>query len=203
MTTYSGYLFGHYDSRGGATFIEDPDEMNARKRYIEMGLGFDETMKDAAEWSQSEGAAEFWSEIHALRDDPEAAIRKITEEDFIDSVTLESYRELRDGEDIEYGEETDEHKLELERAFQDGLRWATDEVQATVPNGFTETLWYNESTQTLRLTAPGESPREPHKGDWANNASYKTFPTPPTDTNWVRSEFGEDACGVIFCAKEN
>jgi hypothetical protein len=203
IATYSGYLFGHYDSRGGATFVVAPDEMSARASYIEMGIGYEEIMKDAAEWMQEHHPDTFWSELHDLRNDREAAIRKITEEDFIDSVTVESYRELRDGEDIEYGEITDPHKLELERAFQEGLQWADDEVAKTVPNGFTETLWYNESTKTLRLTPPGESPREPYKGTWAGNASYEIHPAPQIDTNWVKSEFGEDACGVIFCAAEN
>jgi hypothetical protein len=156
---YKGFLFGHYDSRGGATFIEGTDEFEAKLKYIEYGIGYEQTMKDAAEWSSEAyehglgwPVSPFWAELHALRDDKPAAVEKIVGEDFIAPATIESWRELKEGEDIEWLE--GDEKL-----------WANGE---DLEDG---------TTVMFRLTQGQESPGE----------------------DWIESEYGEDACGVIFC----
>lgn len=147
---YECYLFGEYNSRGGATLIEAADEDSAREAYVEAGMGYESTMQDAAEWADSPGAAGFWNELHALRHDKKAAIRKITEEQFIGKTILLSEEEVPE--------------IDLE--------WDIDEDQTMLwePEGQREanpaerTLWYGK--------------------------------TPPA--GWVPTEYGEDACGVVF-----
>jgi hypothetical protein len=45
-----GFLFGHYDSRGGATLIPTPNALTAIEHYAE-SFGF--TNKDGEEWNQA------------------------------------------------------------------------------------------------------------------------------------------------------
>jgi hypothetical protein len=189
-----GFIFGHYDSRGGGTFLEGTDEMAARRKYVEMGQGFAQTMEDAANWSKDENAAGFWGELHALRDDEEAALKFLTDEDFISRATLESYRDIREGEDLEWIDERilDEKEWGMARAFEDGLQWATDEVQETTPNPFMELLWWHEERKLLKLCPEGVHPGT----DAEMGTTY--FPPKPIEPGWKRSSFGEDACGLVL-----
>jgi len=122
-------------------------------------------------------------------------------EEFIAEVTIESYRPYKEGEDLEFGDPADERN-ELARAFEDGLAWAKEEVVETTANPFMEILWWNETDKILRLCAAGTNPRHPEKREFAANATYQTWPKPEMDTKWVRSSFGEDAYGVVFCTAE-
>ena len=196
MNTYEGFIFGHYDSRGGGTFIEDANELNARNRYIEMGNGLEYDKECAERWSKDEGASPMWAEVHALRDDEEALIRYLTEEDFISPAKLESYRPISEGEDLEWGEHGEQQ--ELANAFEDGLSWATDEIVETTANPFTEVLWWNEQDKVLRLCAPDTNPRHPERNGFAGNSTYSEWPKPEVDERWKRASFGEDACGLVF-----
>jgi len=81
MTKLQGFLFGHYDSRGGASFVVAETKAEAYKKYV----------------------STFWL------DEEEKATEgvKIAEEDFLGAATLESEHEIEDGTDLEYGEDGD------------------------------------------------------------------------------------------------
>jgi len=169
------YLYGHYDSRGGAQLIEAPDRETADKAYV----------------------LQFWP------DDPndselEETRKAMIEEDFIAEVTLESYREIKHGEEIEYTEPVIGEDYEKARAFEDGLAWATEELQETTANPWKELLWWNEERKILRLCPPGENPGKPWMKNHAGNATYTVWPEEKGEPGWKRSNFGEDACGIIF-----
>jgi hypothetical protein len=189
------YLYGHYDSRGGATLLEAPTKREADLRYIEEvgGQTIEDHLKDAAAWKDDEHAAEFWRILHEARNDRDKVIELLVSEDFIAEVNLESYRELRDGEDLEYGEDhwPNENNQRAED-FEAGLQWAEPEVQVTTANPHKELLWWNEETKTLRLEEPGRNP-----GDPPEDKKFD-FPPIPRSPGWKRSEFGEDACGVVL-----
>jgi hypothetical protein len=159
------YLYGHYDSRGGATLIEAENREQADHAYL-TSFGMLSFMA-TEEWNTPEHRAEF-----------------INEEFITEVNALESHRTIEKGEDIEYGDPLEEMKNrnELARAFEDGLRWATEEVRQTTSNPFMEILWWNEETKTFRLCEPGVNPRHPEKKNHAANASYSIWPKPETDT---------------------
>jgi len=181
----TGFLYGHYDSRGGATLIEDESKEIADIRYASMFCNED------SEWGTK-----------AEQD------KTLIEEDFIAKVTFSSYREVADGEDLEQGppipsEEDDAPKA---NAFEDGLAWATDEILSTTPNPFRELLWErrNESDEVveLRLCPKGHSPAYENQGD--RQTPFYHYSGPPKGTKqdgWKRSSLGEDACGVILMKK--
>jgi hypothetical protein len=173
------YLYGHYDSRGGATLIEAENREQADHAYL-TSFGMLSFMA-TEEWNTPEHRAEF-----------------INEEFITEVNALESHRTIEKGEDIEYGPTENTNKYELARAFEDGLAWADEEVVETTANPFMEILWWNEDTKTFRLCEPGVNPRHPEKKEHAANASYSTWPKPPVEEGWRRSNFGEDACGVIY-----
>jgi len=173
------YLYGHYDSRGGAQLIEAPDRETADKAY----------------------ALQFWP------DDPnepntETYRKEMIEEDFIAEVTLESSREIKHGEEIEYTDPIEPDDSEKARAFEDGLQWATEEIQETTANPWKELLWWNEERKILRLCPPGENPGKPWLKNHAGNATYTVWPKEEGEPGWKRSNFGEDACGVIYGTAE-
>ena len=76
---YEGFLYGHYDSRGGATFVEGTDRDKADKQYAEAFIceGY-------------EGAT------------PEQQAKEICEEDFLGFATVESPIEIHHGQDIDF-----------------------------------------------------------------------------------------------------
>src|SRR5262249_28746259 len=88
---YEGFIFGHYDSRGGAVFIAGGTEAEARKAYAESGQPLQEQFEDAAQWANDEGAHPMWKQI-AEAETEEEKIRILTEEDFYGPATIESYR---------------------------------------------------------------------------------------------------------------
>lgn len=77
-TTYQGFLYGHYDSRGGGTFIASDSREAADAAYCRT-MGWDDPSLHDTEYKPSEWA----------------------EEDFIAQAVLESHRPLVDGEDLE------------------------------------------------------------------------------------------------------
>ena len=79
-TKLEGFLFGHYDSRGGTTFVESNDQAKAKKKYAD-SFYFDEDQNDEA--------------------------MEIANDDFLGPATIESEEEIGDGQDIEYGEVVD------------------------------------------------------------------------------------------------
>lgn len=173
------WLFGCYNSRGGACLVEAPTKEEAAKRYYNEGLGM-------------EGQEEDW----------EGQYEATIEEDFLEEVVaIESYRPLRDGEDLEYGDGEDDDLKQRARDFEDGLAWAPQEIQDTVPNPFVERLWWNDTTKTFCLAGPGFSPRRPTIGNQAASTGYFWSAEPPVDENWKKSNFGEDACGVVLMRK--
>jgi hypothetical protein len=89
MKTISGWLYGHYDSRGGATFIAAPSKA------------------EADEWYCNDFALEeIWK-----GDELKEAKASLIEEDFMGPATLQSPVEIKNGEDIEYRDEKDPLKL--------------------------------------------------------------------------------------------
>ena len=185
---YQGHIFGHYDSRGGATFVVAPDEATARRIYVEMGDGLEQTLKNAAEWKDD--GHEFWGELWELRNNPEAAIKFITDEDYISAATLRSYRPVEEGEDLEWGDGTPNEKAQ---AFDEGLQWAGEDIEMTTANPYRETLWWHEESATLLLGEPGFNP-----GDPETPMGMTVFPPRRHVEGWRRSNFGEDACGLVF-----
>ena len=207
MHTYKGFLFGHYDSRGGANFIETDDEYDAKRKYQEMtGQTLQEQVDEMRSWANDPNThpdfIEFRDKLNAAGDDERKLLDILLEEDFLGSVTVESCRELEHGEDIEYGNadrvEQEPANAEKARAFEDGLQWAGEEIVETTANPYQELLWWNEKDRILRLLPPGWNPREGWKKEWGGSSSYSRWPKPPVDENWKRSSFGEDACGIIF-----
>jgi hypothetical protein len=80
--TYRGFLYGHYDSRGGTTFVEADSRAAALRRYV-IGFGYqdgDPTQFDipTADW-----------------------LRMIEDEDFLCEATIESDEELIVGIDLD------------------------------------------------------------------------------------------------------
>ena len=74
MTKLQGFLFGHYDSRGGATFVVATDKAEAYKKYAS-GMWLDEDHQDEA--------------------------IECAKEDFLGAATLESELEIEDGTDLQ------------------------------------------------------------------------------------------------------
>ena len=72
MTKLQGFLFGHYDSRGGATFVVADDKKEAAKKYA------------SAMWLESEEEA-----------------LEVATEDFLGAATVESDLEIEDGTDLQ------------------------------------------------------------------------------------------------------
>ena len=163
------FLFGHYDSRGGATLISAASEIEARAAYVEINETIEEFIDFALEAIEDPEHDPFWDEVVAVKDDREAVVRMATEADFLHEVQFESYRVVEDGEDLEYIEMSPEGDK-----FEEKLQWDEDK-QKTTPNPHSEMLWWNEGTKTLRLCPAGEYP----------------------GAGWERSDFGEDACGVV------
>ena len=113
MAQYNGFLFGCYDSRGGATFIEAPSEYEARLAYIAMGvLTYEETMKDAESWAFDPEASGFWKELNDARHDKQKAVGVLTESDFLGKATLRSDEEIPEGTDMEEPEHYEEEQEE-------------------------------------------------------------------------------------------
>lgn len=81
MTTYEGHLFGHYDSRGGASFYATADLELAVENYAR-------------------------SFIYCDPDDLANNKTNALEEDYLGPCVIYSPRPLRDGEDIESDENT-------------------------------------------------------------------------------------------------
>src|SRR5262245_19064040 len=105
---YKGFVFGHYDSRGGANFIEAETEQQAREQYIAMSWGgLEGLVKDANNWADEPNAATFWREIRDLHraGDHAALVKAATEEDWIGPATIESLEPIANGADLEYDEE--------------------------------------------------------------------------------------------------
>lgn len=173
------YLYGHYDSRGGATLIAAESREKADAQYLEA----------------------FWQP-----DESEQWRSELLEEDFIAEVTFTSYREVETGEDLEQGPprnngvELTEAEVKIGQAFEDGLQWAEESVSCEVPNPVWELLWARyegEDVKELRLHPAGQSPAYE---DWrdAETPSQKHWPAKPKKDGWKRANFGEDACGVII-----
>lgn len=184
------YLYGHYDSRGGAWLIEADTKAQADAQYLESFFTQDE------EWATK-----------AEQD------KQILDEDFIAEVQFSSYREIEQGEDLEQGEPRNEHgtltndEIAIGRAFEDGLQWAEHTVSREVPNPVWELLWarYEEEDPDkpveLRLHPAGQSPAYE---DWrdAETPTQTHWPPKPKKPGWRRANFGEDACGVVITKKE-
>jgi hypothetical protein len=77
----TGYLYGHYDSRGGATFIEAKSREEADPFYSEafMCEGYDEVT-------------------------PEQQAKEICDDDYLGPATIESDVEIAHGQDLEHDE---------------------------------------------------------------------------------------------------
>jgi len=168
------YLYGHYDSRGGAQLIEAPDRETADRAYY----------------------LQFWPD-DANEPNTETYRKELVEEDFIAEVTLESYREIKHGEEIEYTDPVEGQDSEKARAFEDGLAWAAEDIIETTANPWKELLWWNEERKILRICPPGVNPTFPERpADFGTQNIYGAHE--PTEPGWKRSNFGEDACGVIY-----
>ena len=78
-TNLNGFLFGHYDSRGGATFVVAQSKEEAFKKY----------------------ASAFWMD----EEEKKTEGLEVAKEDFLGAATLESELEIEDGTDLEYNEQ--------------------------------------------------------------------------------------------------
>jgi len=178
------FLYGHYDSRGGATLIEDETKEAASARYLES----------------------FWCEDNewGTKADQE---KQIIEDDFIAEVTFTSYREVEDGEDLEQGRPipSEEDDAQKANAYEDGLAWATEEIVQTTPNPFRELLWARyegEKVVELRLCPKEHSPAYEDQTDRQTPFYHHYGKTPgKKEEGWKRASFGEDAYGVILMKK--
>lgn len=89
MRKYEGFLYGHYDSRGGCSFIEADSKEKADAVYLQsFCLGEEELKAIMAPYMKTYG-------------------EEIIEEDFLGAATIESEDEIEDGTDMEYGEHGD------------------------------------------------------------------------------------------------
>jgi len=177
------FLYGHYDSRGGATLIEDESKEKADIRYAEAFCNED------SEWGTK-----------AEQD------KQLIEEDFLGKVTFTSYRDVQDGEDLEQGEPIPSERADAEKAnaFEDGLAWADDKIVETTPNPFRELLWErrddSDTLVELRLCPKGHSPAYEDQREMPTPHSFSSK-EPVKQAGWKRSSLGEDACGVILMKK--
>jgi hypothetical protein len=85
MPRIQGFLYGHYDSRGGASFYETATKEEADQIYK---TSFVLDADEAEEYGQ-----------------------QIADEDFLGTAAIESDTDVQDEEDIEYRDEGDERKL--------------------------------------------------------------------------------------------
>jgi hypothetical protein len=111
MPKITGFLYGHYDSRGGAAFIEGTDKEQADAKYVE-DFGLDQIFDDPEELT--------------------TAKNQVLEDDFLGLATVESPKEIQEGEDIDYRD--DDLKLWVKN---DGTTYELV-VAAEQPEGFGE-----------------------------------------------------------------
>ena len=134
--------------------------------------------------------------------------KELVEEDFIAEVAFSSYREIEDGEDLEQGEPIPSEVADapLANAFEDGLAWATEEIIQVTPNPFRELLWARyegEEVVEIRLCPKGHQPAYEDQAERETpfHRIFRDNPEPKAQAGWKRSEFGEDACGVVLMKK--
>jgi hypothetical protein len=111
MHEYNGFLFGHYDSRGGAMFLQGDDINEAWLWYLEVSYSLtpEQLLGDAIKFAPQYPRSHW----RAIRDEPDpiTRVKMYCGEDYLGKAHITSYRELIDGEDIEYdglGSETKE-----------------------------------------------------------------------------------------------
>lgn len=112
-----GYLYGHYDSRGGATFVIAPTREQADALYVE-AFATNEYADDAAQ-------AEEYN-------------KNIIDEDFLGTAELESPHEPVQGEDLEYRDEGDPLRLWVKELYRDKEHHYFLALAAECPDGFEE-----------------------------------------------------------------
>ena len=96
MTKHTGFLYGHYDSRGCATFLEAKTKEEADFRYVEMIF---------EGWDPAERTKEYEKEL--------------IEGDFIAPCEIEG--PISDGEDIEYREDGQTLWTNIPSEWPDGI----------------------------------------------------------------------------------
>jgi hypothetical protein len=84
MHKIQGFLYGHYDSRGGATFIEGTDKAKADAEYV-LPFCLEQVFPDEPEVVKERN-------------------REIIEQDFLGEATIESEFRIENEQDIEQGE---------------------------------------------------------------------------------------------------
>jgi len=88
MTKTTGFLYGHYDSRGGATFIPVATREEADRLYASIFMHH--------------------NGIFDSKEEADEADKQVCEEDFLGAATVESPTPLEDGQDIEYDHDPEE-----------------------------------------------------------------------------------------------
>jgi len=79
-TVLHGFLYGHYDSRGGATFVEAKTREEADPFYVEAFCYVPECGMTKEEWT-----------------------KQLSDDDFLGTATIESPIEITHGMDIDFG----------------------------------------------------------------------------------------------------
>lgn len=82
MKTLNGFLFGHFDSRGGTAFVVAPNKREACLRYVKQWFGYDELDKETRH--------------HMLRMAREDDFEGVCELHYPDDVVLETNQDLAD-----------------------------------------------------------------------------------------------------------
>jgi hypothetical protein len=109
--TYRGFLYGHYDSRGGTTFVEADSRDTALRRYV-IGFGYE----DGKPFQFDVPTADW--------------LRMIEDEDFLCEAMIESDEELIVGMDLD-GEFTGDYDPETGAGRTAWVRKPADGVDTT------------------------------------------------------------------------
>lgn len=178
------YLYGHYDSRGGASLYEADNKEQADEAYA---AAFQNTDIEEFEYGGQKYAAVTKAELD----------KNLLEEDFICEVKFTANHPYEYGEDLEQHEWPEEAmKWEDEQGFGFAVFEFTaekEEKRDTTPNPFAPLLWirgvYGEMGD--RFTEFDDGYKGPAE------MSYEPPGVKPEGPGWRRSSLGEDAFGLL------
>jgi len=180
------FLFGHYDSRGGATLIPAKHLFEAFARYA-TSFGFE---KDSKGELQDEGMKQHFGDKAQYEAWLPDAIHALLEEDFMFSCTVLICDEKISGECCDLDEGFDDH------GYKYGLvqyRWQHKHYEGS--EELSEWCDLGQGTQKTLVFYKGEKPLLNAK---ALGMEYlKGLEVQLTD-----EDFGEDACGVVWMPKD-
>ncbi len=188
------FLFGHYDSRGGATLVEARNLLEAFQRYASEGFCW--TVDEKGQL-QDPGMRQYMkddAEYEAWRPD---ALHSLMEEDFMFSCNV-----------IVCDEPFGDGETELDHGYSEdggGYRYGVVQYRWLHKAGYAETeaektefsKWSNVSKGCKKTLIFWKGKERPVIDPKALGMDY----LPGLEVRIVRKSYGEDACGVCWMPK--